>query len=352
MSGKDYYKVLGVSRSASSEEIKRAFRTLAHTHHPDKPGGDEAKFKEANEAYQILGDPEKRKKYDQFGSAAFEGFNGGNGSSGFDFSSTGFGDLGDIFGDLFGFSGASTRRRTRKGEDIQVDMELTFLEAVFGVEKEVTLTKPAACERCGGVGADPGTHLKTCADCGGSGTRLTVQRTVLGNMQRRQTCETCQGAGQAPEKRCTACTGTGILRAKKTLVVGVPSGVEDGNVIRLRGEGEATRGGSPGDLFVRLHVADDARFGREGSTIFSEAPIGFTQAALGDTIGVPTVDGSVELTIPAGTQSGAEFRLRGKGVPTRGKRGDHIVRIQVVTPKHLSRKEKELLHELGLKEAP
>jgi molecular chaperone DnaJ len=351
---KDYYKILGVERGASPDDIKKAFRKLAHQYHPDKPGGNEAKFKEANEAYQVLNDPVRRQKYDQFGSAAFKGsggfggFSPGGGFSG-DFSAFGgFEDLGDLFGNMFG--GGGPRSRSPRGGDIQVDVDLTFREAVFGAPKEITLTKPSTCERCGGVGAEPGTRLKTCMECGGSGSRVTVQRTMLGTMQRRQTCSSCQGSGEAPEKRCAACTGTGILRVKKTLVVEVPGGVEDGNMIRLRGEGEAIRGGSPGDLFVRLHVADDPHFTREGSAIFSDLKIGFTQAALGDTVEVRTIDGSVELRIPAGTQSRTEFRLRGKGVSTQGKRGDHLVTVHVVSPRSLTKKQKELLVELNLRE--
>lgn len=354
MSGKDYYQTLGISKSASAEEIKSAFRKLAHQYHPDKPTGDEAKFKAANEAYQVLGDPEKRKKYDQFGSAAFEnGGGGGQGFGGFDFSgfqsAGGFEDLGEMFGEMFGFGGSRRggARRTRRGEDIQVDVDLSFKEAVFGVAKEVSVSKHNRCERCGGIGAEPGTQLRTCEDCGGNGVRTITQRTILGNMQSRVACPSCDGLGEVPKSTCTTCRGDGVTRGRKTLTVNIPAGVDDGMVVRVRGEGEAVRTGEPGDLLLRMHVTPDARFERDGATIYSRQEIGFTQAALGDTIEVQTVDGPVDLKVPAGTQSGTEFRLRGKGVPHRGGRGDQIVTVQVVTPRKLSREQKRLLEDLN-----
>lgn len=358
---KDYYHILGVSKSASQDEVKAAFRKLAHQYHPDKTGGDDMKFKQANEAYQILGDPEKRKKYDQFGSAAFE--NGGNGAHGFggfsarggpgsawDFSGAGFEDLGDIFGEMFGGGGRS-RQRQHRGSDIQVDVDLTFHEAVFGVEKEISLTKPNACEHCGGVGAEPGKGMRTCEDCGGKGTKIGQQRTILGVMQTRMVCASCQGRGEVPKEKCKTCDGMGVTRSRKTLNVNIPAGVDHGTLVRVRGEGEAApHGAGAGDLLLRIHVKQKSGFDREGDTIFSTAKIGFTQAALGDAIEVDTVDGKVELNIPAGTQSGTEFRLRGKGVPSRHGRGDHIVRVEVVTPKKLSREQKRLMEELDLHE--
>lgn len=350
---KDYYQTLGVNKSASQDEIKAAFRKLAHQHHPDKPGGDEAKFKEANEAYQVLGDAEKRKKYDQFGSAAFDpstGSGGGGGFGGFDFSgfqgAGGFEDLGDIFGQMFG--GRQQGRRARRGEDIVIDVELSFHDAVFGVTREVSVSKDSACERCGGIGAEPGSKMKTCDDCGGKGTKTVTQRTILGNMQTRVVCSTCDGNGEIPEKACTTCHGTGLEHKRKTLSINIPAGVDEGMMVRVRGEGEAMKGGQTGDLILRIHVEPDARFERDGDTIYSTAKIGFTQAALGATIEHDTVDGPVELKIPAGTQSGAELRLKGKGVAERGHRGDQIVRVEVMTPTKLSREQKRLLEELDL----
>ncbi len=353
---KDYYQILGVSKSAGADEIKAAFRKLAHQHHPDKPGGDEAKFKEANEAYQVLGDAEKRQKYDQFGSAAFEngGGGGGQGFGGFDFSGFqgggGFEDLGDLFGSAFGFGGGRGRRQHR-GSDVQVDIDLSFTEAVFGIQKEISLTKENTCERCGGVGAEPGTEMNTCEDCSGSGVKTVVQRTILGNMQTRVACPSCDGRGEVPKTTCTTCKGEGVIRGRKSLTINIPAGVDNGNVVRVRGEGQAVKGGESGDLLIRIHVAADKRFGRVGDQIFSTALIGFTQAALGDSIGVETVDGPVSLKIPAGTQSGTEFRLRGKGIPSRHGRGDQLVTVQVTTPKKLSREQRKLLEELDLRGA-
>jgi len=348
---KDYYQMLGVPRGASAEEIKKAFHKLAHQHHPDKAGGNEEKFKEINEAYQVLSDPQKRAQYDQFGSAAFEqgGFQGGG--QGFDFSGfNGFEDLGDVFGDMFGFGGTRSRRSHRaRGADIQVDIDMTFKEAVFGGEREITLTKFSSCHRCGGNGGEPGASVKTCETCDGSGVVITAQRTILGMVQSKRACPSCQGQGQTPSKNCMTCQGEGIEKQRKTLVVTIPPGVEEGNVLRLRAEGEAVKGGNPGDLFIRIHVRSDKRFHKEGSTLYTKKIIGFTQAALGDKVDVETVDGVVELMIPAGTQTGAQFRLRGKGVPIRSGRGDQIVEIEVVTPKKLSKEQKQLLEKLDLR---
>jgi molecular chaperone DnaJ len=351
---KDYYNILGIDKNASKDEIKRAFRKKAHKYHPDKDGGDEEKFKEANEAYQVLKDDKKRQTYDQFGSDAFSGggpggFGGGQGFGGFDFSGfQGSHDFGDIFGDIFG--GGSRRSRERRGSDIQVDIDLDFLEAVFGVEKEISLTKTSNCERCAGNGAEPGSGMETCSECSGHGIVTKAHRTILGTMQSKVTCEKCQGSGDTPKKSCTTCHGGGVEMKKQTSTVSIPAGVDHGNTLRIREEGEAIRGGKNGDLFVRLHVRADKRFDREGFHIYSEAKIGFTQAALGTKVDVETVDGKVELDIPHGTQSGSVFRLKGKGVPSRRGRGDHYVTATVLTPKKLSRKEKKLLEELDLNE--
>lgn len=354
---KDYYKLLNIDKSASQDEIKKAFRTLAHKHHPDKQGGDEAKFKEINEAYQVLGDEKKRAQYDQFGSGAFDGSGGGGGYSGagggfngggFDFSGADFGDLGEMFGDMFG--GGRQSSRQRRGADIQVDVQLSFHDSIFGISKEISLTKNTACERCAGNGAEPGKGVKKCGICDGHGVVIGVQRTILGAMQTKRTCETCQGSGEIPNTPCTTCHGTGIEKKRKTLNVQIPVGVEEGNVLRVRSEGEAIKGGATGDLFVRISVKPDSRFERDGETIYSEKRIGFTQAALGAVVAIETVDGKADLTIPAGTQSQTQLRLRGKGVPTRNGRGDHIVVIQVVTPHKLSKEQKKMLETLGLNE--
>lgn len=347
---KDYYAILGVPKNASEDEIKRAFRKLAHEHHPDK-GGSEEKFKEINEAYQVLGDKEKRARYDQFGTAdgpaGFGGFPGG-GFGNFDPSQ--FGDFGDIFDSFFG--GGGRRSRRAKGDDIQVDISLTFKESVFGVAKDIPLNKHSTCERCGGNGAEPGSKMKSCPTCEGKGFTISTQRTILGSVQVRTECATCHGRGEVPEKTCTTCGGEGTVRARKTIRVDIPPGVEEGTQVRVRGEGESIGDqGDPGDLYLRIRVTEDSRFTREGSTIFSEKKIGFTQAALGDSVEVDTVDGKVSMKIPPGTQSGDELRLRGKGVPSRGGRGDQIVIIKVVTPTKLDRKTRDLLEEANLKEA-
>ena len=344
---KDYYKILGVERNASADDIKKAFRKLAHQYHPDK-GGDEARFKEINEAYQVLSDSEKRARYDQFGSA--EGPMGGAGFGGFSgagFDPSAFGDLGDIFGSFFGGGGS----RAARGSDIETDLYLSFKESIFGVSKEISLTKTNVCTRCAGQGAEPGSAMKTCATCKGSGVVTNVQRTILGAVQMRAGCPDCHGRGEIPEKVCTSCHGEGVVRGRKTLRIDVPAGVEDGIQIRVRGEGESIGAqGEPGDLYVRLHVAPDPRFTRRGSTLYVTKKIGFTQAALGDTVQVETVDGPVSMKVPPGTQSGDELRLRGKGVPSGRGRGDQIVTIQVVTPTKLDKTTRQLLEELNFKE--
>jgi len=348
---KDYYNILGAEKNASQDEIKKAFRKKAHQYHPDKEGGDEAKFKECNEAYQILGDEQKRKTYDQFGSAAFEngGAGAGQGFGGFGGGAQGFdmGDLGDIFGDVFGFGGARAKTRQRRGSDIQVDVDLSFEEAVFGSDRDIALNRTLRCERCAGLGAEPGTKMDECKTCGGSGMIDKIQRTVLGNVRARLACDDCGGDGEIAEKKCAGCSGIGVEKKQKTLTVSIPAGVDDGNMIRLRSEGEAgVHGGPEGDLFLRIHVASSKDFTREGNTIRSDVEVGFTQAALGDKIEVKTVDGKVDLKVPSGTQSGTEFKLKGKGIAG----NDHLVTVSVVTPKKLSREQKKLLDNLDLKE--
>ncbi len=343
---KDYYQILGVDRKASQDEVKRAFRKLAHEHHPDK-GGNESKFKEINEAYQALGDSEKRARYDQFGSTdGSQGFGGGGFPGGFDPNS--FGDLGDLFGNFFGGGG---RGRTQRGHDVETELFLSFKEAIFGVSKDIPLHKTNACARCGGQGAEPGTKLKTCDTCKGKGFTIATQRTILGSVQMRVACSACDGRGEKPDKACSECSGSGTTRGRKVLRVDVPAGVEDNMQMRVRGEGESIGAhGEPGDLYLRLRVSPDSRFTREGTTIYLKKKIGFSQAALGDTVQVDTVDGLVSMKIPPGTQSGDELRLRGKGVPHGRGRGDQIVVIQILTPTKLDKNTKRLLEELNLRE--
>lgn len=361
---KDYYNILGVDKSASQDEVKKAFRKLAHEHHPDKQGGDEAKFKELNEAYQVLGDSKKRSQYDQFGTT-FEQAQGQGGFSGFegfrDFSSAtnGFNinmdDLGDIFGglgDVFGFGGGSTRqRRQRRGSDISVLLSINFNEAVFGVEKEISLKKTVKCSKCKGEGNEPGTEAITCKTCGGKGRVIRVQRTILGNMQVQMTCEDCGGEGKSFKEKCSACRGAGLVQEIVNLKIKIPAGIDNNETIRLSGQGEAAaKGAQAGDLYLKIRVNQDRRFERDGVNIKSRAEISFSQAALGDKIEIITVDGPVDLKIPEGTQSGKVFILRDKGVPNlngRG-RGNHLVEVIVKTPTGLSKKQKEMLKEVGL----
>ncbi len=358
---KDYYKVLGVDKSASHDEIKKAFRKLAHKYHPDKADGNEEKFKEINEAYQVVGDEDKRKKFDQFGSDFDQqgGFGGGaswedvmnqaRGGGGFGGGGVhvDMGDIGDIFGEIFG-GGGGRRRKQNVGSDIEVKMDLTFEEAVFGVEKDVELNKPSTCKRCDGKGGEPGTKVEVCSTCDGHGIVEQIQRTMLGSMRSRAACPDCRGKGDVPEKPCTECTGTGVAKRMTTLKVKIPAGIESDQAIRLEGEGEAAAyGGKAGNLYVRIRVKRDKRFERSGQTIRSAADISFPQAALGTKIDIETVDGIVELKVPAGTQSGTILKLSGKGAVRIGgrDRGDHLVTVNVNTPKKLNKKEKKLLHD-------
>lgn len=354
---KDYYQTLGVTKSASADEIKRAFRKLAHEYHPDKKTGDEKKFKEINEAYQVLGDQEKRAKYDQFGSAAFEQGGGGQGFGGFGGGFSGFdgafnfgdlGDLGDMFGGMFGGGGRGRGAKSR-GEDIAVDVTIDFKEMVAGVKRSVSLRRHEACAACKGTGAKD-EHTESCGDCGGAGTRTQVVRTMLGAMRQQTTCEKCHGRGRLPKQSCRTCGGTGIAYATETFEVSIPAGMEDGQMLRLRGKGHVPAyGGEAGDAYVRVFIKTDPRFEREGNALHSQVKIGFTQAALGDTVSVPTVDGVVDLDIPEGIQSGTVLRLRGKGIHSSHGRGDQLVHVIVETPKKLSREQKELLKKADLR---
>lgn len=354
---KDYYAILGVSKSASPEEIKKSFRRLAHEHHPDK-GGDAQKFKDINEAYQILGDETKRKQYDQFGSAAFEnggmggpgGFGGFGGfdPSGFNINMDEMGDLGDMFGSVFGFGGGGGRKQKR-GSNIEVDATISFLESVKGVEKTVRVYKHDACSVCDGSGAEKGSALSTCKTCEGRGQVQKMQRTILGTIQVSATCGDCAGTGNIPEKPCARCKGSGIERREEELHVPIPAGISDGEALRIDGKGEYPgKGGKAGDLFVRVRVTSHPIFEREGTDIRSSITLPFTTLTLGGSVSVETVDGPGELRIPEGTTSGTVFRLRGKGVPflrSHG-RGDHYVVVQPEIKTKLTKEQKKLLEEL------
>ena len=339
---RDYYEVLGVSRAAGDEEIKKAYRKLALKFHPDKNPDDrhaaEERFKELVEAYQVLCDPDRRGLYDRFGHAAFE--SGGPGA-GFDFNA-GFEDIiGDLFGDFFG----GGRGRSRRGQDLRYDLEITFEEAAFGCEKPIVVPRLGACDTCGGSGAKPGTRPQTCPQCRGSG-QLRFQQ---GFFSIAKTCGHCNGSGRVIATPCTTCGGTGASRRQHRLNVRIPPGVETGSRLRLRGEGEAGAGGASGDLFVVLRVQDHPFFVRDGADVVCDVPVSFAQAALGTEIDVPTLQGTTKLKIPAGTQSGQLFKLKGKGVPDLNGygRGDEIVRLLVETPRKLSPQQRTLLEEFA-----
>jgi molecular chaperone DnaJ len=352
---KDYYKVLGVDKSATSDQIKTAFRKLAHEHHPDK-GGNAEKFKEANEAYQVLGNADKRKQYDQFGSGFQNGQAGGGGAqwqnfSGGDFD---FGDLGDLFGgmgDVFGFGGGGRGRQSRsRGRDLEMLVTLDFMEAVFGVEKEINFHRLADCTRCQGSGAEPGSKVETCATCKGQGKIAQIQRTILGSMRVESVCPHCHGAGKRYSEVCKNCSGEGVKSAESKLKVKIPAGINTGESIRLSGQGDAGAKGNPaGDLFLRVKVSPSKKFVREGYNIHTKETIGVKQAILGDKIEVETVDGKLTLKIPEGTQSGTTFRLKDKGVPILNSRsrGDHLVEVTVKIPKGLSKKEQKIMDEIN-----
>lgn len=353
---KDYYKILGVEKGASQEEIKKAFRKLAHQHHPDKKGGDEAKFKELNEAWQVLGDETKRQQYDQFG-ADFEqrgGFGGGAGGfqgfEGMNFDFGNFGGFGDAFGDMFGFGGGG-RGGPKRGNDIQVDVQLEFREAVFGVEKEIRLTKVNVCDVCSGNGAEPGSKLNQCGECKGQGQVRRLQQTILGAIQTMAQCTKCHGAGQIPEKQCKHCRAEGRVRSESVYKIKIPAGIDTGGAIRLSGKGEYPgKGGASGDLYVRVHVKADKHLVREGNDIYTEAHVSFPQAALGGQIEIETLDGVKKIEVPEGTQSHQQIRLRELGVPhlnNPARRGEQYVKIVVDVPKKLNRTAKKLLEDLA-----
>jgi len=349
MSKRDYYEILGIGKDASADEIKKAFRKLAIKYHPDKEGGDEVKFKEANEAYEVLKDSQKRQRYDQFGHAGVGGGGGGNpfegfgNGQGFEFN-FGDGGLGDIFGQFFG-GGQQQSRGEDRGRDVQTEINLTFEEAVFGVERDLNVTMEDVCEHCKGTTAEPGYELKTCDTCKGSGQQTRVMNTMFGPIQQAVTCPTCKGKGKIPAKVCTVCRGKGTERKSQTIKLKVPAGVDDGATIRLTGHGEAAAGGVKGDLYVGLRVRPHKKFTREGNIILSEEHISMVDAALGTEIEVDTVDGAVRMKVPAGTQSGTDFKLSAHGVPhlRSESRGPHIVSIVVDTPTKLSKKQKEIL---------
>jgi molecular chaperone DnaJ len=355
MPKRDYYEVLGVGKGASPDEIKKAYRRLAVQHHPDR-GGDEAKFREVSEAYEVLKDDSKRKRYDQFGHAGvgssaasdgnpFGGFGGGAQDFSFDFGDLG---LGDIFGSFFGGDTGGGRRGKSRGQDVETTIEISFEQAVFGTEVDLSLTMQDTCSHCSGTTVEPGYDLKTCDNCEGRGQVVNVMRTVFGNIQQSAPCPKCEGRGQIPEKVCSVCHGKGTERRSQTVRLKIPAGVDDGATIRLREHGEAIAHGPKGDLYVNIRVKPHKKFTREGDLILSTEHVSMVDAALGMERDVDTVDGPVRMKIPAGTQSGTDFKLSGHGVThlNKNSRGAHIVTIAVDTPTKLSKDQKALLESL------
>ncbi len=391
---KDYYKTLGIDKNASKDEIKQAFRKLAHEHHPDKKTGNEARFKEVNEAYSVLSDDAKRSQYDRFGSAG-PGFGGGSGGGGgygqggfegFDFSqfTQGFGgqggfgggrggsqniefDIGDIFGDIFGGGssagstggrGGGRGGRTQKGRDMSIDIEIPFKDAVFGSTRVLRFSRTAACDHCNGTGGEPGTKIETCATCKGRGKVQEVRRTFLGNVSTTAVCPTCAGKGSIPKEKCKTCRGAGVHEKQENLEVIIPAGINDGEMLRMAGKGEAVSDGSgsaagstgtAGDLYVKIHVVPHPLFQREGDELYATLSLKLSEALLGTVRTFATLDGDIQLSIPTGITHGEQLRVKGRGVPVGGsknRRGDLYVKISIEMPKHLSKAAKKAIEEL------
>lgn len=348
---RDYYEILGVDKNADDAAIKKAYRVLAKKYHPDMNPGDkeaEAKFKEASEAYAVLSDPEKRRQYDQYGHAAFNG--GGAGSGGFDFNFSG--DMSDIFGDIFGdfFGGGRSRSSSNgpmKGANLRTSVRIKFEEAVFGCEKEIDITLKDECPKCHGTGAKEGTQPVTCSKCGGKGQVMYTQQSLFGAMRSVQTCPDCKGTGKIVKDKCPDCSGTGYISSRKKIQVSIPAGIDDGQSIRIAGKGEpGTNGGQRGDLLVEVNVMRHPIFQRQDYNLYSTAPISFAQAALGGDVRISTIDGDVLFPIKAGTQTDTKIRLKGKGVPSlrnKNLRGDQYVTLVVQVPEKLSAAQKEAL---------
>jgi molecular chaperone DnaJ len=350
---KNYYEILGVEKKATKEDIKKAFRKLAQKHHPDK-GGDEAKFKEITEAYAILADDKKRREYDSYGQT-FAGGAGPGGFGGFDPSQfSGFAnggvefDLSDLFGgfgDIFGGQGGG--RRMKRGRDISIDVEVSFKESVFGAKRSVLLTKVGKCDTCDGKGAKPGTELENCATCNGAGRVHETRDSVLGAFTSVRTCPTCEGAGKVPKEKCAACGGRGVLRKEVEMKLDIPAGIDNGEMIRMPGQGEAVRGGVAGDLYVKVHVKVHPVFRKEGANLVMQLPVKLTDALLGTTVSIPTIDDKVlEVKIPVMTKTEETLRVRGKGVKIDGAEGDLLIHLSASLPKKLSGKAKKAIEEL------
>lgn len=351
---KDYYQILGLKRDASADEIRRAFHRLAHKYHPDKKGGDESKFKEVNEAYQVLSDARKRQSYDNFGRAGGDSNFSAQGepAGGWDFSGFDPGqgfqfDLSDLFGEFFGGSPRGGRRRTRRGRDISVDIQIPFGEAVFGNERTLLITKIGQCDNCAGSGAEPGSNKRQCDTCNGRGKIHETSRSFLGSFSAVRECEVCNGSGEVPERRCAVCGGHGVVRKNEEIKVTIPPGITDGEMIRLVGRGEAAPKGVAGDLYVKVHVERHPVFRREGDNLAMDLNVKLSDAVLGAEQELKTLDGQVKVKIPEGISSGEILRVKGRGVPLApGRRGDLHIHIKIKTPDKLSKKARQLVEDL------
>lgn len=346
---KDYYQVLEIERGAPKDEVKKAFRKLASKYHPDKKTGDEEKYKEVTEAYAVLGDDKKKAEYDTYGHSFNGAGGGGAGFGGFDFSGAqGFNgqgfefDLNDLFGN-FGFGGQG---REQRGRDVSIDINLTFKESIFGVNRKVLLTKTNKCEHCSGTGAKTDTAMETCTTCSGQGKVREQRQSVMGAFTTVRECSTCSGRGEIPKEQCNQCTGVGVAKTQEEISVEIPAGINNGEVIRMTGRGEAIANGQTGDLYIKVHVESHKTIKRNGSDLGSNLPIKLTDALLGNTYTVETLDGSMEIKIPAGIAHGELLRIKNKGVPDGNRRGDFLVKVSIETPKKLSKKAQKLVEEL------
>ncbi len=349
----DYYKTLGITKGANKNEIKKAFRALAHKYHPDKQTGDEAKFKEISEAYSVLSDDKKRAEYDSYGRVFSGGASQGaqeQGFGGFDFSGFGQGqagfdgvDLGDIFGDIFG----GRKNQAKRGRDISIDIELTFKEALFGVERRVLLTKTSVCETCKGTGAEKDSSVETCTECNGNGKVHENRSSVFGTFTTVKSCSKCYGTGKIPKVKCKICKGERVIRKEEEVVIRVPAGINNGEMIRLTGGGEAIAEGEAGDLYIKIHVHPDTKYHKEGSNLITTLSVKLTDALLGSTYSLHTLDDdTIEVKIPQGVSFGEIIRIKGRGVPARGGRGDLLIKVAIDMPKKLSKKSKKIIDEL------
>lgn len=350
---KDYYEILGVQKSASKDEVKKAFRKLAAKYHPDKKGGDEEKFKEISEAYATLSDDKKRAAYDTYGHSynnggagqggQWGGFQGGFNAQGMEFD---LNDIFDNFGDIFGMRGGAGGKRVTRGHDISVDIELSFKESIFGTQRSLRLTKNNTCNTCKGSGAKVGSEMTTCGTCNGNGKVRETRQSILGQFATVRECSACSGTGKIPKEKCTDCHGEGVRRTEDTIELRVPAGIENGEMIRMTGRGESVKGGTPGDLYIKVHVQKHAHIFRNELNLESILKIKLSDALLGATYGIETLDGVIDIKIPEGVKHGEVLRIKGKGVPSGNNRGDFHVKVAIVLPEKLSRTARKLVEEL------